>query len=368
MIALVFVAVVLVIVAMALRDRSHGGVAPDTTVAGARTLGLTLAAALDRAVEAEIITAEQAAAVIDAERERQRTPSARAPARVPPVLEALGYLGGVLVMAGVITLMSQFWDDLRTWSRLTILGTVTAALTLAGVLIRDETEPVLWRLRGFLLLLGTGTLAGFAGISLVDGLDVRGEPTVFAVGALACVHAGLLWWRRDRPAQHASCFGGLLAAVVGALAWAGTALDWSGGPGPAGIVLWLIGALWLAASVRQLLPPALIGVLLGAATTLVAGAPMSASWHHAGVLFGLATAAALVAVGIHRDEFLLTGIGVVGAFVYLPVCIGVFFGGTIGVPAVMLVSGLALLALTVRLFRRRRGQPIPLAGTTSGGR
>jgi hypothetical protein len=339
MILLLFVAVV-VIVALAARSRS--GTRPDDR----------LAAVLRRAVSTGTITDEQADAMLRAEAASAAAPSTapgEAPTRMPPVLEVLGYLGGILAMVGASTLVARFWDDLATWSRVAILGAVAVAFTVAGLVIRDEEEPVLWRLRGFLLMLATGGVAGFTGLLLVDALDVTGPEVGVAVGGAAAVHAGFLWWRQDRPAQHATCLGGLIAALASGLVWAGA------GPGTVGLALWGLGVLWLVASYRQLLPPALVGVTLGAALPLVGAAVVSGDTQRPGVLLGLATAAALVAAGVRLEEFLVTGIGVVGTFIYLPVAVNVFFGGTIGVPALMFASGLVLLALTVLLVRRRGG-------------
>lgn len=164
-------------------------------------------AALHRAVGAGFITAEQEEAILSFERAAAGTAAGRAPARVPPVLEALGYLGSIFVIIGSVSLVSSFWDDLESWSRLTILGLTAAALTAAGLAVRDEGEPVLWRLRGFVLLLATGALAGFSGLLTVDSLDLRGGSVALIVGTAAAAHAGVLWSLKDRPAQHVACLG-----------------------------------------------------------------------------------------------------------------------------------------------------------------
>ena len=358
---LLVLVVVLVAVAYAARARVPRG-APDGWLRSRADREDALHAALQRAADTGIITPEQAEAVLASERALQ-PPEVRPPQRISPVLEALGYFGGILVMAGVVTLMSQFWAELATWSRLALLGAVAVGLTVAGLLITDEDEPVRWRLRGFLLLLGTAALAGFTGVLFVDGLDRSAAPSAFAVGVAVTAHAGVLWGRRDRPAQHAACFGGVIATTVGGLAWLGSALGWTdAGPGPIGVAVWIVAALWLAASLRDLLPPDIVGVVLGSVTTLVAVAPMGASWDTAAPLVGLTTAAALVAVGVRLDEFLATVVGVLGTLVFLPITVNVFFAGTIGVPAVMVISGLAVLGLAVWLFQRHSGPGDGFAG------
>lgn len=344
---LVLLVVVVVLVALASR-----GARLETKVRA--PAGDALAAALRRAVEAGVLSDAQREAVLA--NERAAAPVAPGEARTPrfpPVLEALGYLGAIFVMVGGVTLVARFWDDLPTWSRLTILGGVAAALTGAGLAVRDESEAVLWRLRGVLLFLGSAALGGFTGLLAVDGFDWRDEPVAVLIGTAVAAHAGLLWWRKDRPLQHAATLAGILVAVIAALNWAG------GREGVIGVTLWALGGAWLVASYRRLLPPALVGMAIGAALTLIGAGVTGGQWQHFGVLFGLVSTALLVAGGIRRDEFLVTAIGVLGAFVFLPATVNTFFGGTIGVPAAMLLSGLALLAVTVRLLRHRGGGSTP---------
>lgn len=307
---------------------------------------------LHRAVDEGVLTKDQADTVLALSRPAEAPAGAEArPARVPPVLEALGYLGAVLIMVGAVSLVARFWDDIARWGRLAILGATAAALTGAGLAIRDEEEPVLWRLRSVLLLLATGATAGFTGLLVVDALDIKDQPAVILIGGAVALHSGLLWWRQDRPAQHLGCAAGLAMMLGGAVSWLG------GEGGAIGLSLWAAGALWLLASRRRLLPPELVGMLLGAVTTLVGAAVVTGEWRHFGALFGLATAAALITWGVRTEAFLLTAIGVLGSFGFLPATVNIYFKGTIGVPAVMLVSGAALLGLTAWLLQHRAPPP-----------
>ncbi len=346
------VMVVVLVAALSRRSGSASGVHAPTRGED------RLAAALHRAVEAGQITAEQAEVVLASERALAPPAAGAGPeARVPPVLEALGYLGAVFVIVGAVTLVFGFWDHLATWSRLMILAVTALALTGTGLAVGDEGEPVLWRLRGVVLLLASGALAGFTGLLAVDTLGQNGEPAAMLVGSVVAAHSGLLWLRKDRPAQHLACLGGLVAAAAGAATWAG------GEQGAVGFALWAMGGAWLAASFRRLLPPAFLGMVAGAVLALAGAGVTGGQWNDFGVLFGLATAAAVVAAGIHTNEFLVTAVGVMGTFIYLPAAMNTFFGGTIGVPAAMLLSGLALLGLTVMLLQRRDGP----GATVSGG-
>ncbi len=66
-----------------------------------------LAAALQRAVEARILSTDQAQAVLAAERVRDYAPGGR---RLP-VTEALSYLGGLLSLSGAVTLGIHYWRE-----------------------------------------------------------------------------------------------------------------------------------------------------------------------------------------------------------------------------------------------------------------
>ena len=81
------------------------------------------AADLDRWVAAGLISDEQSS-VIKAYERQLLYPAAPLTAivptprrRVPPIAEALGYLGGVLATTGLILLVAQYWQDVATAGR-----------------------------------------------------------------------------------------------------------------------------------------------------------------------------------------------------------------------------------------------------------
>ncbi|MGH3936144.1 MAG: DUF2157 domain-containing protein, partial [Pseudonocardiaceae bacterium] len=151
---------------------------------------MRLAEVLERAVGAGIISADQARAVLAAERSREEQPSA---GRRLPVTEALGYLAGLLTLSGAATLAIQYWQQVPTAGRLGLLVAVAASTWLVGARIMDESAPALVRLRGALWFASSATVAAFAG-QLAWDVARAGEATVWLVaGAAAAVHAALLW-------------------------------------------------------------------------------------------------------------------------------------------------------------------------------
>ena len=301
-----------------------------------------LAEVLERAVVARIISAEQAQAVLAAE--RARGGSSGAGPRLP-VTEALGYLGGLLALSGAVALGLQYWRDVPIAGRLAVLAAVAAATWLVGARIGDSSAPALIRLRGALWFASSAAVAAFAGQAAWDVAHAGESVAWLSAGAAAAVHAALLWRWRDRPAQHLACLAGVLMAAGGA----GGLFD---GAEALGLTIAAAGVVWVVAGWRGLLPPEVIA-LVGGGVAVLAGAGVTVDgWPDAAPLLGLAAAVVLLAVGVATDRTPLTVVGLVGGFGYLPWTVGHFFADSLGVPLAMLLCGVALLAITLVVLRR----------------
>lgn len=315
-----------------------------------------LAAGLQRAVEAGVLTSSQADAVLDVQ------PPSLAPTgggrRVPALAEALAYLGAVLVIAGAVVAVEHVWIDMAVWTRLLLVGAVAAGFSATGAAIPETDDRVWWRLHGFCWLLGTGALALFTALVAGDVLGLDGKTVTLATGAVVALDSALLWQGRDRPLQHLSAFAGLVAVVVGAVTLlGGTDLAVAGG-------LWALGALWLALGTADLLrrhpgsggetvPSAAVGQALGALTVLVAAALTGPVWEAWSAVAGLVTAVALVVLGSVASRPVPLVVGVAGLFVYLPTTVLSFFAESVGVPLVLVLAGGALLGGVAAVSRRR---------------
>lgn len=341
MVALAILVVILVALLAygSTRANHDGGSAP-----GRRS---DLAAGPARWAAAGLVTDEQARAITQFERDRTSRRS-----RVSPAIEALAYVGGVLLSVGAAMLVAQFWDRIGTAGH---LGFVGVAAVIAGVVgaVVGEADAVAWRLRGFLWAISAGGTGAFVGIGVWEVLDRSGEPVAFATAIAVALTSAVYWQLRDRPLQHALTLVGVAVALGVAIAWAGR----GNVAGWIGLALWLLGVAWVGLAWRRLLPPAVVGFALGAVLTLVAAGFVNQRSETIGPVVGLATAAAWVAVGILLDEGLALVPGVLGTFVYLPWSIGQIFGDALGAPAVVMLSGALLLGVVVVLLRRRRGQP-----------
>jgi hypothetical protein len=314
-------------------------------------------AGLRRWIEAGIITEEQADAITAYE---AAIPQGGPRPRISPALEALAYVGGVLVTVGAGMLVSQFWDQLGSGGRLAVLGVAAVLTGVVGAVV-GETDPVTWRLRGFLWALSSAGIAAVAGLFAYEVLDVSGEPVALAAAGLGAISSGTYWSLKERPLQHLLAFVGLATSIGVGIAWIS--------PGDAGLAtgltLWVLGATWAWLAWRGWVPPALIGFLAGAVLTLLSSSIAGSELEWLAPVLGLATATCWVALGVARDELLSLGPGLLGVFVFLPWTMGYFFGETVGAPVIAMVSGAALLVIVVVLFRRGQGRGTG-AGSTRG--
>jgi uncharacterized membrane protein len=102
--------------------------------------------------------------------------------RGPLVTEALGYLGGVLILVAAGLLTAQFWQDMPLGVRLAVVAGAAAALLAAGAAaVPERLGPAGHRLRSVLWLLCVGAVGAFLVLLTGDGLgwtdqDVRCSP------------------------------------------------------------------------------------------------------------------------------------------------------------------------------------------------
>lgn len=340
LLALVMLAMLLAVAATRARNGNNGIGAPrPSTPASAVEISLR------RWVAAGLLDETQALAITNFESDRR---AARTPPRLSPAIEALAYVGGVLLTVGTGMLVGRFWDDMGTAAHLAIVGAAAVVAGVVGGLV-GEDDPVTWRLRGFLWTLSAGGAGAFAGLFVFEVLDRIGEPVAFATAATIAVVSAAMWRRRDRPLQHVATF---IALVVST----GVLIAWIDDVNPAawiGLAFWILGAAWATASWRLIVPPAAIGFPLGVALTLVGAGVIGGRYDWLGPLVGLATATAWTAIGIGVNEVLALGPGLVGTFVFLPWTLGRFFGESLGAPIIVMLSGAVLLVIVAVLWRRR---------------
>ena len=135
-----------------------------------------VSAAIERWLADAIITAEQAT------RMRADLPE---PLSVPPagslmpasvsrtsraalVPEALGYLGGVIILVALSLVVGTVWDELSVGVRPTIVGVAALLLLVAGALIPSRLGATGTRLRSVLWFASSVALAALLGLGASD--------------------------------------------------------------------------------------------------------------------------------------------------------------------------------------------------------
>ncbi|MFN8036552.1 MAG: DUF2157 domain-containing protein [Acidimicrobiia bacterium] len=246
------------------------------------------------------------------------------PSRVPVVAEALGYLGGVLAVIGLVLIVSRYWPDMATAGRMALTGLGALALVGAGALVREAEDPAFARLRWFLWLASTACAAVFAAVLAGDAFTVARPTEVMIVATVVAVESGLLWWWRDRPLQQFTCLAGTLVAIGAAVAVLTVA-------GVVGIAVWLAGVALLTAALVRFGPRPVLTLLVGAIAVMVAGSITASEWEAFGLVFATASAIALVALALVPDlvrdrsqQLVLASVGAVAVLSFLPGTLGYF--------------------------------------------
>lgn len=314
------------------------GMAPDTLLRD-------LPGHLDRWVARGLLAPEQAQRILHSER---AAPGPRPPASL--VTEALGYVGGVLVLVGTVVLTGDIWSDLPLGGQLALAAGATVLLLVAGAALPSRRGAPA-RLRAVCWLLAVGALAGTAALLGDDALGLPGDGTGLLATGSASVVAGVLWWFHRTVVQLAA----LVAATVGAAATATSLLPGSDDP-LVGLAVWGVGAVWTVLGLGAAVPGPRAAVLLGGAAVVLGGFLLTdAGW---GTVLAVVSAVALVAGGVALRELPLLVVGSVAVLVTVPTVVSQYFPDTLTAPFVLLAVGVVLVVGALWTARRGRGGPV----------
>ncbi len=280
------------------------------------------------------------------------------PKGIPPVAEALGYVGGALALSAVIALLATFWPQLGIFGHFAMSATLAVVGLVGGFMLRRNPGSAAQRLSQFLLLagvVGVGAVLGFATRDVLVSPAGLGRSSAaqwgWFAGALGvAVSGGLVWARTRTLLQHV-----VFAIGVGATALLALPLVPFNGPEwGAGLVLMVVSLTWGALSLLELLPPHPAGLVLSAAG-IVAGAEMMALagptlfW---ALWLGAAVCVAVVALGSVWQEYAVLGIGAVGLTAFCGQLIGEYVGFGAGTAMALIVLGFIILGFAIRLAVR----------------
>lgn len=120
-----------------------------------------------------------------------------------------------------------------------------------------------------------------------------------------------------------------------------------------GIVVWVVGALSLAAAMRSLVRSPLL-VEWGASLVMLLGAAITqAQFASLAPALGLVTALGLLALGTRPGEVMLSFVGSVGLLVNVPWLVVRLFPGQVRAPVVIVITGALFVGLAVLLSREK---------------
>jgi hypothetical protein len=304
-------------------------------------------ALVDRWVDEGLVTPDQAGRMhADVATLGTRAPEGRA----SPVLgEALGYVGGVIILVGSVLIGAWYWDDLGTGPRLGVLLGATALLLGAGALVPSSMGDAGGRLRAVLWVTSTGAFAGALAVLAADALELDPADTNLVVSAGATTYAAALWLVGRSFLQQVAMVVAMALTATAVIARADVSDDLPG------LGAWAVGTCWALLGWRGLARPGRVTLALGSALAIIGA--MSTAGADAGMGLTLATVVTVLAASVALREPLLLAVGTLGALVNLPAAMTRWFPDSVGAAFGLVVVGAVLLVAAIRVTRGGGGRP-----------
>lgn len=208
--------------------------------------------------------------------------------RFQAIAEALGYLGGMLGLGGIVILLSRVWDDFSDLIRLGVAAGSSVVFVISGTMVREHSSAAMSRLRVFLWTLAVATSGVAAWVLAEDVFDFdQARRRWLCVGIVTAALSFSLWAGRLRPVQQALGIAGTAVAL-------GTAIGEFASVGFCGLGVWVAAAVVLLASIRRSGQRALVNVGTTSAALVVGAFLSAADWRGPGFVFVMFTGLLLV--------------------------------------------------------------------------
>lgn len=278
--------------------------------------------------------------------------------------EIAGYLGAVFVALSAVVFLSQTWESYSQVTQAALLaGIAVVTGGIAAVVLRGRSTSVdgretRRRLTGALMV-ASGVTAGMAVGVMLEDPDVAALIGLAPLTALVVCAVGYLM----APTAIGQ-LGMLVAAVATVMSTAQATSQENLVAG--GLVVMGIGAAWAVLERRGLLrertlAQAIAGLTaLAGAQIVLGGAEGSTSSRVLAYVLTALVAAACLAGYASRQAWPLLVTGVLATAVVVPEVLSEWFEDSIGLPGLLLASGLTLLAASLvglRVGRRPRAAP-----------
>lgn len=279
-------------------------------------------------------------------------------------MEAVGYIGTILVLAGAFAFAQQNWKHISEGGRLAILTVATVVFLGIGALVLGSVEPAFRRLAAVTWAVSVAAFAG--SVAMVNQLlDTTGKTPFLSIATSSAVYALILWLLQPHGVQQAVAFAGVLLAVASVVNFFVTDADiWM-----FAVPLWAIGLTWAAAGWWRRVQPWFVAVPIGLLVALVAPAFVDSP---SGLRFGLGIATATTVMGLavavkFTPALAMAAVAELG---YVIGAVTYYFGDTLGVPASLAIAGLLILTMAAVATRwgwfggRRKPPPPPAPPAT----
>jgi hypothetical protein len=320
---------------------------------GAGGLG-ELEARLRRWVASGLISEEQARAIRRHEGHEGPEP------HLPVSAEAVADVGIVLGLAAAAVLWGRLAGDGRDGARLALSAAVTVGLFVGGALMRRADEAGFRRIASVLWLAATLAI----GVVVADVYAVSAGPQLPAVTTLGAgvpmLVAGWITHARDRRAPTLlGAFAGSVTAAVGLVVWLTEDAADDTRLALLAVALGAVGVVWLAAGLAGRISPTDRVGMLGGGALLVAPLFLVDQATGTALLLGIGLSAALMGIGVRVTGAATLIAGAIGLFGYLTGTLVHFFEDSLGVPLVLLIAGVLMIAIAAAVVRLRRSRSVP---------
>ncbi len=245
------------------------------------------------------------------------------------VIEALGYLGGAIVVVALGLFVSYFWTGISTVAQLCVIAAIFIILLAAGAAVPQRLGGPAIRLRSVLWLVATVATAAWSTIPLAAGL----------------------WYLHREPLQHIGFFFTLaIATGVSAYLLSNPDPESSFEVWP-GVAVWVVSLTWFALAWIDRIRPAELGIAIGAIGATFAA--MMSVENPALAVMGVVMLAGFVVGAVARRDFILLAIAALATLQLLPSVMLTYFTGILFAALVLLVVGLTLVGAAIYIARRR---------------
>jgi hypothetical protein len=296
-----------------------------------------------------IITDEQADR-IRARDGRFLTALAPAPARpsmMPLVVEALGYLGGAIVVVATVLIAQQYWADLGNTVRLGLLGAAALFLLVGGWLVPTRLEDVGTRMRSVVWVVSVAALAGFLGVWGSKVADLHGSDLALVVTGGTAAYAMAMFLARPSALQQLAMMGLIGGTATAALA------NVVGGDSWPGVGFWVVGVAWIVLGQVGALRPVRLARVAGAVLTLIGSMMTTSNLADPALVFSLLTVTAVVTLAVVLSDLALLAVGSLGAIQAIIAAANEWFPNSLAAAVALLLVGGGLVATAIWIARRR---------------